>query len=498
MLDYLRPERALVLYALEGQDLTCWAAFGVEPESVWTTAPLSLSIFERVYRSGEPLLCGDTSQEPSLMDISSLVISGIRTVMCVPVFREDQVKGLLHVDLRMREATFNAKDLSALTNLARDLERRLNQLSRQSPRPGPPPRPIQENERNLPPLPLAGRSRVLFLRCLSTMVGAGITLTRALALLSQQTAEDPGFAAVAERMLATLQQGYPLAEAMRRSHPAFQPFQIQMVGVAERSGTLVQVLSQLARAEEKARAFSMRLRSSLTYPLFLFGLCTLMLLLAPPFLLRGQLNFLRSVGSEPPAITRYLLAASSFLSSPAGVAGLLVGLVSGATGVGRLRRNPQAYRAWLQRFLAVPRLGSALRLLATARFARSLALQLQVGLSIAEALPAAGVVSGNPILHSQLLLSLEALVSGQDLHHSLKTVTLFPTGFISIIRASEESGRMPETLNWMADAYELELELSLEAACAALEPLLMMGMGIAAALVCLATMLPMVKLVQNL
>ena len=74
----------------------------------------------------------------------------------------------------------------------------------------------------------------------------------------------------------------------------------------------------------------------------------------------------------------------------------------------------------------------------------------------------------------------------------------FPRGFLLTLKAGEQSGSLPETLDWLARMYELELEALLEMTTAMLEPLLMMLMGIAGALVALGTLLPMVRVIQSL
>lgn len=491
LLDHFRPERALVLYADEGCDLTVRAAHGVDPESVWTTAPLSLSIFDRVYRSGESMLCGDVRTAPDLQDITSLLLSGVRTLMCVPVRKEEQIRGILHVDVRMRETQFTERDLATLENFSRDLERRLNALERV---PAPAQPPGRQVRLSRAPLNLRPASRVLFLRCLTTMLAAGVTLTRALELLGR-SGDDGASRNVATRLGALVEQGQPLSEAMREAAPAFGAYHVQLVAVGERTGTLVEVLSQLAQNEEKTHALQARVRATLTYPALLFVLSTGMLLVLPPLMLRGQLDFLRSLGVTPPYLLQVAQSVAVFVERPAGALSLLLACALLGTQLRRLFRGSR--RLWSVG-LRIPRLDSALRLFTTARFARSLALQLNVGVSAREALTSSARVTGNPIFQEEVWEAKDALESGEDLSTSLACVTQFPSGFLPVLRSGEESGRLPTLLRWLADAYEFELELALQSVCSALEPLMLMVMGMVAAAVCLGTMLPMVKVVENL
>jgi type II secretory pathway component PulF len=340
------------------------------------------------------------------------------------------------------------------------------------------------------------RSRTLILRSLATLLGAGVNLSRGLHLLTGQ-GETRQLQEVCRALEGDVARGFPLYEAMRRAGP-FSQLQIQLVRVAEETGGLVEVLRQLAAYEERTREVVMRVRSSLTYPVCLFLVCIAMLILVPPFLLKGQLELLRGAGEEPPAITLLLVTVAGFLGSLPGLLALGAGLTLAWWSFRQIYRSP-AGRLWLfRRILSLPRIGPAMRLFATARFARALALQLQVGLSVLDAVPAAGVIASNPVLERSLPEVRQSLEEGVSLTESLRQSGFFPQPFLSLLTAGEESGKLPATLGWVARLYELELESELEMACAALEPLMMMGMGLAAGLICLATMLPLVKLIQTL
>jgi type II secretory pathway component PulF len=285
---------------------------------------------------------------------------------------------------------------------------------------------------------------------------------------------------------------------MRACGPAFTEFQLQLVKVGEHTGSLMDVLAQIADHDERDRALRMRLRASLTYPAALFVACTLMLLVLPPLFLKSQSRMLEVSGVSPPLLTRIVLGTAGFVGSPIGMAillGLFAGLVLGwrsmwASRAGRLALQGQLLKA--------PTLGRVLLLVATSRFARSLALQVQVGLNLLMAVPSAAAASDDAVLISRIKRAVDQLREGTDLSQALDAADYFPRGFLVLVKAGEESGHLEETLQWVARLYELELECSLEILCSMLEPIMMGIMGVAAALICLATMLPLVKLVQSL
>ncbi len=502
----LRPERALILFDPDGVGaLEPTESFGVV--GPWRTSGVSLTLIDRVVREGMPLLSGDLREDPEFAESSSALITGIRSVLCVPLQDKDRrVRGVLYADDCRRAVAFSSTDLMTVCSQARDLEHRLWQLVKpvapdlvsaaQPALAKPPPLPPARRPAFEPPrapkpagkpLRLSHRNLVQLMRSLPVLVNAGIPLSRAFAVLGQQ---EP----VARQILVDVEQGNPLWVSMQRASPSFTNFQLKLIKVGESSGSLVEVLFKLADHEERRRAFSLKLRSALTYPAVLFVACLAMIFLAPPFLLKGQLKMLDQVGGELPLLTRLLF----FFSDGRFLVGLGAAALLALVGVGSWLRTPRGHYQFDRMMLEMPRLGRLWRTATTTYFAQALELQLRAGVSLLEAVPAAGAATGSPVLEGRLKLSLNALREGASLDQALGAAEFFPRSFLSSVMAGEESGRVVETLEWLARLSTVELEAALETAAAALEPLMMLAMGIMGGLVMLGTLLPMVKLVQNL
>jgi len=121
----LGAERALVLEGEPGQ-LQIRAAFGFQPDVSLNTAPLSLSLLQRVATRAEPLLIADVSANAEFKDSLSLLLSGAQSLLCVPWFtRSGAVAGLLYGDIRLSRAAFSRRQLDGATQIARQLEQRL-------------------------------------------------------------------------------------------------------------------------------------------------------------------------------------------------------------------------------------------------------------------------------------------------------------------------------------------------------------------------------------
>lgn len=519
VINELGAERAIVLYGGDPDTPTVRAAHGVESDAVWSTALLSLSVLRRVLTSGEPMLSTNAQEDDDFAGSASLLITGIRTIICAPLWKGDGVWGLVYADRLMSGRPFSRKQLNELLGLARLLEQQLEATLRgeippsrdgletshqeaddasplarhgvrasMRPRAGGAPAPRPQ------PLTLPVQSRIVFLQSLSVMMGVGVSLSRSLALLGED-GDDPRGRAVAARVWEGVERGQPLSRAMASCGPAFTPLQIRLLEIADRTGSIDVILRRLAAYDDRTLALLLRVRSHLTYPLVLGLLCGVFLLVLPPLLLRGQLEALRSAGMSVPAVTQWMLRVSEAATS---LPGVFVGMAGAFASVRFLRHGGRAMRALRAFGRTVPHVGDLLVRLGTARFAAALEMQLEAGVSILEAVPSSAAAAGDPVLLDAVERVVEGLREGSDLTTSLGRADFFPRDFLALLTVGEESGELPRLLEWVSRHYESEVDRALETAASAIEPLMLMILGAAAAAVCLATMLPLVKMVQQL
>ncbi len=337
----------------------------------------------------------------------------------------------------------------------------------------------------------------VFLRSLALLVVAGIRLDRALTLLGQHS-ECRIISQVAHRLAHQVSQGNSLSCAFSKQGQAFSEIQVRMLSVGERTGTLHLVLANLADYEETRRATLLKVKAALTYPALLMIFSTLLLLILPPYMFGGLFAMLESASTSPPLLTQVVIGTSKALGSPwlwSALAGI------GVLGYGvwlRHRENPQLRLRVAQAVLGLPVLGPLARNLATVRFARALEIQLKMGESPLLGLPLAAAASGNPVLQGLAKSAVESLKQGSSLTESLKATNFFPRTLTDMLTAGEESGRVPELLERTAALYESELDLAIERSTALLEPLIMLVMGVIVGLMVVATMLPMMTLIQSL
>lgn len=343
----------------------------------------------------------------------------------------------------------------------------------------------------------SAESLSLFFRSLAVMVAAGVPLDRSLDHLGAQ-ADQAAMARLSADLARQISAGIPLSRAFASHSGVFSPLQVRMLAVGERTGNLDVVLARLATYEEKRRATAMKVKSALTYPLFLIVLATFMLIVLPPYMFGGLFAMIATSGVEPPLLTRLVIAVSDFIRTPVFwllLGGGVVGLVKLAPS---LWQRPELRVLVYEELRKAPGAGRFLQILATSRFARALELQLHVGESPLVGLQMACEASGNPLLEASVNEVVSALKGGETLVDSLAVSGFFPRTFLDLVRAGEESAQLPEMLGRSALLYETDLDQAIDAFTSLLEPLVMLVMGVIVGIVVIATMLPMMTLLQNL
>lgn len=337
----------------------------------------------------------------------------------------------------------------------------------------------------------------LFYRSLATLLLAGVRVDRALALLGHQE-DDPHMAQICRKMCVTVTHGHALSEAMAQWPRAFSELDQKLVQVGEMTGNMDQLLERLATYEENRRAVTMRVRSALTYPLFIFLLTLAALVVLPPYLFAGLFRLIESLGVDVPLLTRIVLIFAKVMSNPFFLVAAGLGVLAAVKLLPGFLERPAVRLRLAHIGLRLPVLGKALQTIAVTRFARALEIMINCGVSLDECLKMAFVASGNPVLAERRNDALETLFSGVTLYDVLKETEFFPSAFLQVVSVGEESGRLPELLSRICDMYDVQLAHTLETVVAALEPAMMVMMGSFVGVFIIASMQPMSQILQKL
>lgn len=342
-----------------------------------------------------------------------------------------------------------------------------------------------------------GQDRAILMRCLATTLGSGVGVDRSLDLLSEQT-ENPDLREACAGMAKLVRSGMYLSVAMGKFPWAFTNLQRRLVQVGERTGALVQVLTRLSIYEEKQVELALKVRSSLTMPILVCILCIGLVVFIPPFLFQGLFRMLQDSNASMPWPTQLLMTFSNLLRSwgfYVFAVMALAGLVSFAI---RARRDRGIRRSLMTFMLNVPGLGQTVRLIAVCRFLQSLETMVRVGLPIMVAMEMAGNATENVVLEDALKVGIAQIKEGSEISAGLHATGFFPITVVHSVQVGEQSGKLADMLESLTRLYQVEVDASFDALSKSIEPFVLSIIGAIVGFTVIATMLPMIKLIQNL
>jgi len=314
-----------------------------------------------------------------------------------------------------------------------------------------------------------------FTRQLSSLLAAGIPLSRALQIVSRE-ASTPVAREQWKEIYDQVIDGASLADSMARLPQTFPAVYVAMVQAGETGGFLDVVLGQIAEFQAREKELRSRVISALIYPAILLtlaiGVLTFLMLF---FIPRFKLIF-AGFGGTLPLLTRIIVRISEVVSKY----GLFVVLGAAVAGfvIRQWLRSEQGRRAWQQFVLRLPVIGPLNARFAMTRFCRMLGTLVGSGVSLIHALRVARESIGNQTLVDAVSDSIERVKQGDGLAASLSDCrTLFPGSVIEMITVAEETGRLDQELVRIAAATDSDLDRQLRTAVSLAEPLLLFVMA---------------------
>jgi general secretion pathway protein F len=341
------------------------------------------------------------------------------------------------------------------------------------------------------PKPFAGARLVQFTQQLSTLLGAGQPLDRALTILLELPEDE-----IAKRTIADIRDavrgGSSLSTALERQHGTFSRLYVNMVRAGEAGGSLQETLQRLADYLERSRALRGRVINALIYPIILLVMVGLSLLFLLGYVVPQFAAMYESLDAELPWFSRIVLGIGMFVRDWWIV---LVAIPALALWwFDRKRRDPEfraAFDGWLlrQKFA-----GSLVARLETARLARTLGTLLKNGVPLLTALGIGRNVLGNLVLAADVEAAGNDVKNGVGLSTALAKGKRFPRLALQMIQVGEESGALDTMLLKTADTFEAETGQALDRMLAALVPVITIALTLVVMVVILAVLTPIYDL----
>lgn len=316
-------------------------------------------------------------------------------------------------------------------------------------------------------------SRLLenFTRLLSSLLSAGVPLSRALVILNKETT-SPAAQAAWKKIYDAVVDGVALADAMATMPDTFPRVYVAMVQAGETGGFLDLVLAQIADFQTREKELKSKVMAALLYPAILMFLATCVLIVLLTFFIPQFQKIFSSLGGNLPLITRIIIGFSYAIRKYGFF--VVIGLAAIIAGVRSWVLSEAGRRTWEGLILRVPVVGPLLSQFAMARFCRMLGTLLGAGVPLVQALNVGRRSLGNQILVDAVGTSIERVKEGAQLSKSLSDCKqLFPSSVLEMIAVGEESGKLDQELIRIANVTEGDLDRNLKTGVAFLEPLML-------------------------
>ncbi len=334
-------------------------------------------------------------------------------------------------------------------------------------------------------------------RQLATLLEAGLPLIRSLRTLERQ-AKSPITRRILGETADSVETGATFSEALSLNPKTFDRLFLNMVRAGEAAGAMETILDRLAQFMEKAAKIAGRVKSAMIYPIAVLIMAIgitgfLMVVIVPKF----KTIFDELLAGQPlPGITEFVFNVSQYVQAKwwvvlCWIAGIFIFLkIIGFTKPGKYGIDYVKYY--------MPLFGPIISKTAISRFSRTLGTLMSSGVPVLHSLIIVRDTAGNELVVRAVQRVHDAVKEGEGIAAPLAAAGIFPQMVISMIEVGEETGKMPEMLEKIADTYEEEVDNAVDALTSMIEPLMIMFLAVIVGTIVIAMFAPLVKIMESL
>ncbi len=314
----------------------------------------------------------------------------------------------------------------------------------------------------------------IFSRQFATMINSGLSLLRALTILTEQT-ENKTLAGIIGEVRNDIETGSSLSAAMVKHRDVFPPLMVNMCKAGEVGGFLDSVLLQIAANYEAEVKLRSKIKSAMTYPVMVLIMAVLAVIGMLMFIVPVFDEMFKSMGATLPPPTAFLVFLSHQMKVVVPL--LLVGSVTFAI-VWKKVKHDDRVRGFVDPLkLKVPVFGPLFQKVALARFSRNLGTMMKSGVPILQSLDIVAETTGNIVLERATRAVQESVRSGESLTGPLSQHPVFPPMVVQMMAVGEDTGALDIMLQKISEFYDQEVEATTESLTAMLEPLMIAFLG---------------------
>jgi type IV pilus assembly protein PilC len=338
----------------------------------------------------------------------------------------------------------------------------------------------------------------IFCRQFSTMIDAGVSLVRCLDVLGEQNS-SPKLKKIITDLKLEVEAGNMLSKAMSKYPGTFSNLFIGLIRAGEVGGVLEESLQRLSTFLEKDVELRRKVKAALTYPVLVSVVALGIVMFLTIFIVPQFLKMFIDLGLKAedfPAMTMSLKVFSDFMVYKFYYVAMIVGALWFACKL--FGRTKVGHRFFDLVKLKIPVFGKLNHKVALARFSRTLATLLSSGVPILQALETVAGTVSNDVLSDAILDARARVREGDTISEPLYKSKMFPPMVIQMISIGQEAGSLDTMLSKIADFYDGEVDAAIASLTAAIEPLLIVFLGVTVGYIVIAMFLPLVGLIQGL
>lgn len=333
-------------------------------------------------------------------------------------------------------------------------------------------------------------------RQFSTMHDAGVNLVRCLSVLADQ-ATNPRLKAVLSDVRTEVEGGQTLTRALEKYPTIFDRLFVGLVNAGEVGGALEESLQRLSQFLESEVSLRRKIKSAMTYPMLILSFAAMVVIGLMTFVLPKFMVLFDDLGMKDlPGPTAILKATSNFMVTK--WYWVVVFTVIFIVAFRLFLRTKIGRRLFDKLKLKAPVFGPLNHKVALARFSRTLSTLLSSGVNILPAMETVAGTVSNDILSDAILQARASIREGERIGDPLARSRMFPPMVVQMITIGEESGALDPMLAKVADFYEGEVDAAIESLTSAIEPVLIVTLGVVVGFIVIALFLPLVAIIQNL
>jgi len=332
----------------------------------------------------------------------------------------------------------------------------------------------------------------IFMRQLSTMMGAGVPLVQSFEIIGRGH-ENPSMQDLIMTIKADVESGGTLADTLRKHPLYFDELVCNLVAAGEQAGILEGLLDKIATYKEKTESMKAKIKKALTYPAAVVIVAFIVTAILLIFVVPTFEELFNGFGAELPAFTQMVIGLSEWMQSNWWV--VILGVAAAIYGFGQGKRRSPKFAHTLDRMvLKAPIFGAIVTKAIIARFARTMSTMFAAGVPLVEAMESVAGAAGNQLYKEGILDMRDNVATGQQLQLTMQQTGLFPNMVVQMVAIGEESGSLDAMLAKVADFYEEEVDDAVDNLSSLLEPIIMAILGVLVGGLIIAMYLPIFKM----